>query len=39
MKELTDNTKDTEQLCSNIVKNALYRDTKDNISIFSIKLT
>ena len=39
MKELIDNTKDTEQLCSSIVKNALYRDTKDNISIFSIKLT
>ena len=39
IQQTINNIKDTEQLCSNIVKNALHRDTKDNISIFSIKLT
>ena len=39
MKQLINNNKDTEQLCSIIVKNVLRRDSKHNISIFSIKLT
>ena len=39
IQQIIKNIKDTEQLCSIIVKNSLHRDTKDNISIFSIKLT
>ena len=39
IQQIINNINDTEQLCSNIVKNVLHRDTKDNISIFSIKLT
>ncbi len=39
MQQIIENTKDTEQLCSIIIKNVLQRDTKDNISIFSIKIT
>ena len=39
IQQIIKNTKDTEQLCSTIVKNVIHRDTKDNISIFSIKLT
>ena len=39
MQQIIINNRDTEQLCSMLIKNALYRDTKDNISIFSIKLT
>ena len=39
IQQIIKNIKDTEQLCSIIVKNSLRRDTKDNISVFSIKLT
>ena len=39
MQQIIINNRDTEQLCSILIKNALHRDTKDNISIFSIKLT
>jgi len=39
IQELILNMSDTEQLCGTIIKNAIYRDTKDNISIFAIKLT
>lgn len=39
MQQIIINNRDTEQLCSILIKNALYRDTKDNISIFSIRLT
>ena len=39
IQQITKNNKDTEQLCSIIVKNVLHRDSKDNISIFVIKLT
>ena len=39
IQQIIKNNKDTEQLCSIIVKNALLRDTKDNVSIFVIKLT
>ena len=39
MQQIIENTQDTEQLCSIFIKNSLQRDTKDNISIFSIKLT
>ena len=39
MQQIIMNNKNTEQLCSIIIKNALYRDSKKNISIFAIKLT
>ena len=39
IQEMILNISDTEQLCGTIIKNAIYRDTKDNISIFAIKLT
>lgn len=39
MQQIIINNRDTEQLCSMLIKNALHRDTKDNMSIFSIKLT
>jgi serine/threonine protein phosphatase PrpC len=39
IQELIFNNNGTEQLCSTIIKNALYKDTKDNMSIFAIKLT
>jgi serine/threonine protein phosphatase PrpC len=39
LQQIIKNNKDTEQLCSIMVKNVLRRDTKHNISIFAIKLT
>ena len=39
IQQIIKNNKDTEQLCSIIVKNVLLRDTKDNVSLFVIKLT
>ena len=39
IQQLVKNNNNSEQLCAIITKNVLYKDSPDNISVFSIRLT